>query len=101
MICNELCEAVHATLDKGQKNAIHARELCDRFGLSSRELRLVMAELRGAGVCVISDEHGYYLPETAPEIRRFIKKTASTQRAHGVSIRTAISALNEMQRKDR
>ena len=44
------CKAVRAILDKGQANAIHAIELCDRFGITLRELRLVMAALSALDV---------------------------------------------------
>lgn len=66
---------------KGKENGIHLQELEKITGLDNRALRKVIEVIRRNGVCVCSDENGYYLPANADELERYIKRVSKTARS--------------------
>lgn len=84
-------------LQYGSKNAISAKLLCVKTGLTDRVLRKCIEEMRKNGVCILSDVFGYYLPSNEKELERYIKRTEKTARSYFYSLRSAKRALREMQ----
>ncbi len=68
-------KSVLSCLGYGKSNAISSKRLIKLNGLTERELRKVVEIIRRSGVCVISDESGYYFPETRNELEKYIKRT--------------------------
>lgn len=68
-------------LPTGKSNAISARELAAKIGMSDRVLRDIVTEDRVKGIVICSSSAGYYLPANKDEIRgfcNFMEKEPST-----------------------
>ena len=85
-------------LGTGKRNAVHASELAKFWGKDCRTVRQIIETLRNSGVCIISDENGYYYPENPEEIKKYISRIKSVIKAHAVSVGVACSVLNKMQK---
>ncbi len=55
----------------GSVNAISMKALAGKMGLTERNLRAWIRKARFEGNEIIGDRHGYYLPATQEESRRF------------------------------
>lgn len=63
---------VHERLLKGSENAVPLRHLTALLCMNERSVRAQIARERKAGHIIISDnEHGYFLPSSAEDIKRF------------------------------
>jgi biotin operon repressor len=63
---------VHELLLKGPESAVPLRHLTALLDMDERSVRAQIARERKSGHIIISDnEHGYFLPSSAEEIRRF------------------------------
>ena len=62
---------------RGQSNAIKSPALEARFGISGRELREVVNELRCRGYPVCSDDSGYYYASNEAELTATIRQLNS------------------------
>lgn len=82
---------------KGKGNGIHLQELEKITGLDNRALRKVIESIRRSGVCVCSDENGYYLPANVNELERYIKRVSKTARSTFFTLQTARNELEKMQ----
>lgn len=60
-------------LPVGSANAISMRSLAEKLGITERTLRDRIRQARFEGYEIIGDMHGYYLPETQEDSRRFYK----------------------------
>ena len=70
-------------LSCGQGNALLRRELEKITGLSGRDIRLIVEAERRAGVPILSDSrHGFFLPASDDEVRRFLR--SMRHRAHEI-----------------
>lgn len=58
-------------LPVGSANAISMRSLAEKLGITERTLRDRIRQARFEGYEIIGDMHGYYLPETQEDSRRF------------------------------
>ena len=82
---------------KGRENGIHLQELEKITRLDNRTLRKVIESIRRSGVCVCSDENGYYLPANADELERYIKRVNKTARSTFFTLQTARNELEKIQ----
>lgn len=82
---------------KGRENGIHLQELEKITRLDNRTLRKVIEAIRRNGVCVCSDENGYYLPANADELERYIKRVNKTARSTFFTLQTARNELEKIQ----
>lgn len=80
----------------GRANAIHLHNLQRYSGLDNRRLRKIIELIRRDGVCVCSDEAGYYLPETAAELEKYIKRVERTAKSTFFTLETAKHELAKM-----
>lgn len=63
------------TLQAGEQNALTSHELQALFGITFRELRLVVARCRRAGVYVITSNKGYFYPNSVDEVNGCLRRT--------------------------
>lgn len=79
-------------LPTGKLNAISARDLAVKLGVSDRVLRDIVTAERVKGVVICSSSAGYYLPDNRDEIREFCnfmekraKRSSSIGRSRGTA----------------
>ena len=61
----------------GRANAVTARQLAARYGISDRDARALADAAADAGLLVCADNHGYFRPATAAEVDETIGRLAS------------------------
>lgn len=91
----DMCYKVLCCFRYGRRNAIHMKDLAKYNSLSTRELRKVIELLRRKGVCIVSDEKGYYFPDNAEDLRKYIKKVEQTAMSTFYTLRTAKEELHK------
>lgn len=80
----------------GEENATDTETLKAITGLSERELRKCIEQLRRSGCVIISaSEGGYYKPATSEELSRFIHKEQSRACSVLVTLKSAKKLLRE------
>lgn len=93
---SELYKSVLACFKYGRANAIHSEDLQRFSGLDTRQLRRIVELIRRDGVCVCADNAGYYLPETAAELERYIRRVEATAKSTYFTLKTAKAELAKM-----
>lgn len=93
---SEMYRVVLSCFRYGRANAIHLHDLQRYSGLNNRALRKVIELIRRDGVCVCSDEAGYYLPETAVELEKYIRRVEKTAKSTFFTLKTAKAELKKM-----
>lgn len=88
------------SVPRGKDNAVTAAELCTRFGMSGRELRIAFERLRRGGAVVCSCEHGFFKPETPAELRTYIDRESKRARSVFFSLKSARKLLKEWSEGD-
>ena len=73
----------------GKENAIHADTLAHYAGITTRELRHKLEELRRNGEVILSSDRGYYLPANLSEVIEYRKKEERRARSVFRSLRSA------------
>lgn len=58
----------------GKTNAIHSKQIEERFGIGSRTLRSYISSMRQEGVPICSNEKGYWIAASPDEIKRTVKR---------------------------
>ena len=80
-------------LSHGAENATPARELAKQAGYhGTRPLRLAIERERKAGVLILANDDGYFLPSenevyALAEIKRFIRRTDARAQSNRASVR--------------
>lgn len=82
-------------IGRGENNAIHLCELVSYAKMESREVRKCIEQIKRSGEVIISSVNGYFKPETAEELKKYINQ--ETQRAKSIFF-TLKSAREMMQR---
>ena len=83
--------AVIATMiHKGEENAVHLREIVKRTGLSGREVRNIIEDLRCDGDVIVGDRRGYYHPCNVVQLRRWLQQEKA--RLRSIEARTLSAA---------
>ena len=65
------------TLQTGEKSAITSRELQALFGITARDVRLIVERCRRAGVYIIANNEGYFYPNSVDEVNGCLRRTAN------------------------
>lgn len=73
-------------LTEGEKNAVSLADLAFSTGLNTRLVKREVLQARLRGELILSSENGYFLPENADDIRRYVY-------ARQAYLKTARSAL--------
>ena len=75
---DEMKRAVLHQLEHGEANALKGKVLAARLGeKDTRQIRLVLEELREDGVPVIGGATGYFIAESPEEIRQAMERLTS------------------------
>lgn len=78
-------QAISALLSHGAENGLTLGDLVCVTGLNERVIRARIQAERKAGVLILSDcQHGYFLPTSENEVRRFIR--SMSHRAREISV---------------
>lgn len=89
---------VMEVLQEGKENAISARDLCTYLGFDSiRCLQKEIERERKAGAVILStcqDGGGYFLPETAQEVKQFIRTLENRARNTFAALKSAKRLLS-------
>lgn len=104
--CQKICETeLYKTLLNyirvGKRNAVKSSVLIDLLSVDERQLRAMMVIIRLSGICVLSDDSGYYYPESEEEIRRYIKRVKKSIRSQSITLNTAKTVLKLFEQKER
>ena len=65
------------TLQAGEENALTSHELQALFGITFRELRLIVERCRRTGVYIITSNEGYFYPNSIDEVNGCLRRTGS------------------------
>lgn len=84
---------VNSLLNRGEENAVTARDLAAITGLSVREVTAQIARERQAGAVILSSSKGYFLPANNEEILHFVRAMDSRARNIYLATRSAKSIL--------
>lgn len=95
-----LYKSILACFSYGRANAIHLHDLQRYSELDSRRLRKIIELIRRDGVCICSDEAGYYRPENAAELEKYIKRVEATAKSTFYTLKTAKIELAKMKNED-
>ena len=95
-----LYKSLLACFRYGKANAVHLNDLKRYAELDGRRLRKMIELLRRDGICICSDEAGYYRPETAEELESYIKIVEATAKSTFYTLRTAKAELAKMQNQE-
>ena len=63
------------TLQAGEQNALTSHELQALFGITFRELRLIVERARREGVYIITSNEGYFYPNSIDEVNGCLRRT--------------------------
>lgn len=91
---------VLALIGTGAKNAIHQSEIIKLTGLSSREVTIIMENLRRSGEVIISSCQGYYKPETVEELTDYINRERNRAKNILKTLQSAVDYKAKMQKKE-
>lgn len=61
-------------IPKGRKNAVSARTLMRKTGLSERQVQAAVLQARANGVPICSSINGYFIPESAEEAAGYCRE---------------------------
>ena len=81
----------------GRENAIPRSDLIKVTGMRDRMLRLEIEAMRRAGVVILADVVGYYLPGDLDEVQAFIRQESSRARSTFFTLRSARKLAEQMQ----
>lgn len=85
----------------GRENAIPLERLCEVWHTTPRRARQKIAALRATGELILSstESKGYYYPDSAEEIRRFVKSMSNRARHCFRSCSAARAELRRLERE--
>jgi biotin operon repressor len=76
-------------LAHGRKNAITRRMLMAETKMPDRAMRLEIEAMRRAGIVILADVSGYYLPGNVEEVQEYIRQEEARARSTFQSIQSA------------
>lgn len=90
-------EVLKDILSTGKENAISARDLAAKLGVSELVLRDIVTANRINGIVICSSSAGYYLPASKNEIREFCNFMEKRAKHSFIVIQSARLALGEVE----
>jgi hypothetical protein len=67
------CQRIYKLLQRGEENALSARDISKMTGLDTRYVRGLISKVRRTDLCILSSPHGFYLPGTQEERARCVR----------------------------
>lgn len=83
-------------LGKGKDNAVSMSALATNNGMTERNLRRTIQELRLEGVAIIGDSRGYYLPSGREELQGYYNMAHKRAIKSLATLKTVHIDLNEL-----
>ena len=97
----EKCELISDLLHKGRNNGLTLQDLVKLTGMDERTIRRKIHVERKRGILIMADcVHGYFLPEDAYDVRRFIQSMSNRSREIAAVSRAAEDALAKMENQE-
>ncbi len=90
-------KTILSAIGNGSKNARHKMQLVCLTGMSERTVRKSIEHLRRKGFVIISDENGYYYPETAEELEIYVQTVTRRAKSTFYTLQSARRMLKAMQ----
>lgn len=88
-------EIIRNAVRVGEDNAVKSAVLEELTGLTSRDVKRCIEDLRRKGVVICSSNSGYFYPDNETELRQFISK--ETNRAQ--SIKETLKSAKKLLKK--
>lgn len=88
-------EKICSALRTGENNAVSLAEMCSISGLDNRHTRLIIEDLRRKGTVICSSDKGYFYPENASELGRYVRKEKSRSNSIDLTLKAAERLLSE------
>lgn len=88
-----------SAIGRGSENARHKKQLVRLTGLSERALRKSIEHLRRENFVIISDENGYYFPQSQKELEIYVQTVSKRARSTFYTLKSARRMLKAMQEK--
>ena len=97
----EKCELISDLLHKGRNNGLTLQDLVKLTGMDERTIRRKIHVERKSGILIMADcVHGYFLPEDAYDVRRFIHSMSNRSKEIAAVSRAAEDALAKMENQE-
>lgn len=84
-------EIIRQALKFGEHNAIKSAELEQLTGLTSRDVKREIANLRRSDVVICSSSKGYFYADSKAELSKFIHQETARKDSIGVTLKSAIA----------
>lgn len=90
----DIVQRIYGLIPFGEENAVSASDLKSLAGIkSSRQLRFFIHQMRESGLLVCSGDRGYFRPQNAEQIRRFLHRMHAQARSMIRVTRGALMAI--------
>lgn len=97
----EKCELISDLLHKGRNNGLTLQDLVKLTRMDERTIRRKIHVERKRGILIMADcVHGYFLPEDAYDVRRFIHSMSNRSKEIAAVSRAAEDALAKMENQE-
>ena len=97
----EKCELISDLLHKGRNNGLTLQDLVKLTRMDERTIRRKIHVERKRGILIMADcVHGYFLPEDAYDVRRFIHSMSNRSKEIAAVSRAAEDALSKMENQE-
>lgn len=97
----EKYQLISDLLHKGRNNGLTLQDLVKLTGIDERTIRRKIHVERKSGMLIMADcVHGYFLPEDAYDVRRFIHSMSNRSKEISAVSRAAEDALAKMENQE-
>ena len=97
----EKYQLISDLLHKGRNNGLTLQDLVKLTGMDERTIRRKIHVERKSGILIMADcVHGYFLPEDAYDVRRFIHSMSNRSKEIAAVSRAAEDALAKMENQE-
>ena len=97
----EKYQLISDLLHKGRNNGLTLQDLVKLTGMDERTIRRKIHVERKSGMLIMADcVHGYFLPEDAYDVRRFIHSMSNRSKEIAAVSRAAEDALAKMENQE-
>ena len=97
----EKYQLISDLLHKGRNNGLTLQDLVKLTGMDERTIRRKIHVERKSGILIMADcVHGYFLPEDAYDVRRFIHSMSNRSKEIAAVSRAADNALATMENQE-
>ena len=86
-----------SAIGRGSENARHKKQLVRLTGMNERALRKSIEHLRRENFVIISDENGYYFPQSQKELEIYVQTVSKRARSTFYTLKSARQMLKAMQ----